>query len=64
MRGDTAPRACWWAYVDNLIITSSNAMKIANFKLEMQAQFMLSNLGLLSFYLGIEVLQRGDDICL
>lgn len=64
MRGDMAPRPCWWAYVDDLIITSGNAMEIANFKLEMQAQFMLSNLGLLSFYLDIEVLQRGDGICL
>jgi hypothetical protein len=51
-------------YVDNLVITVNNDSEIKLFKLEMQAQFKLSDLGLLSFYLGIEVIQRNDGICL
>jgi hypothetical protein len=51
-------------YVDDLIITGNNDAEIKRFKLEMQAQFKMSDLGLLSFYLGIEVHQRRDGISL
>jgi hypothetical protein len=51
-------------YVDDLIITGSDASEIDTFKLQMQGQFKMSDLGLLSFYLGIEVLQREDGICI
>ena len=45
-------------YVDDLLVTSSNKKEIKDqFKLQMNKQFEMSNLGLLSFYLGIEVRQ-------
>ena len=45
-------------YVDDLLVTSSNKKEIKDqFKLQMNKQFERSNLGLLSFYLGIEVRQ-------
>lgn len=51
-------------YVDDLIIIGDEDSKIDNFKLEMKSQFKMSDLGLLNFYLGIEVNQRSDGICL
>ncbi|XP_066354253.1 uncharacterized mitochondrial protein AtMg00810-like [Miscanthus floridulus] len=49
-------------YVDDLIITGNDASEIAKFKREMSARFKMSDLGLLCFYLGIEVCQGGDGI--
>jgi hypothetical protein len=49
-------------YVDDLIITGNDASEIAKFKREMSAKFKMNDLGLLCFYLGIEVHQGGDDI--
>lgn len=46
-------------YVDDLLVTGSNEFEIEEFKLQMNKQFEMSNLGLLSFYLGIEVNQTG-----
>jgi len=42
-------------YVDDLIITGSSKGAIERFKDEMKTKFQMSDLGLLSFYLGIEV---------
>jgi hypothetical protein len=61
-RGHGSSRLLVGVYVDDLIITGSDASEIATFKLQMQGQFKMSDLGLLSFYLGIEVLQREDSI--
>lgn len=44
-------------YVDDLIITGSNVEDIAKFKEHMKKLFDMSDLGLLSYYLGIEVKQ-------
>jgi hypothetical protein len=55
-RGHGSSRLLVGVYVDDLIITGSDASEIATFKLHMQGQFKMSDLGLLSFYLGIEVL--------
>jgi len=63
-RGHGSSRLLVGVYVDDLVITGSDATEIGNFKLEMQAQFKMSDLGLLSFYLGIEVTQRRDGISL
>lgn len=49
-------------YVDNLIITGNDATEIAKFKQQMASRFKMSDLGLLSFYLGIEVQQGCDGI--
>jgi hypothetical protein len=51
-------------YVDDLIITGSSKGAIESFKGEMKTKFQMSDLGLLSFYLGIEVQQHGEGISL
>ena len=42
-------------YVDDLIITGARTEDINSFKREMAARFLMSDLGALSYYLGIEV---------
>ena len=42
-------------YVDDLIITGARAEDIDSFKREMTVRFRMSDLGVLSYYLGIEV---------
>ncbi|KAF2284369.1 hypothetical protein GH714_021155 [Hevea brasiliensis] len=49
-------------YVDDLILTGENRNVINKFKLEMQQKFDMTDLGLLSFYLGIEVKQTATSI--
>jgi hypothetical protein len=51
-------------YVDDLIITSASEDDIVTFKKEMKTKFQMSDLGLLSYYLGIEVKQGADGIFL
>jgi hypothetical protein len=51
-------------YVDDLMITGSSTDDIRNFKLEMAKVFSMSDLGLLHYYLGIEVNQRPRGISL
>jgi hypothetical protein len=51
-------------YVDDLVITGSNSDDITHFKAEMKEIFRMSDLGLLSYYLGIEVHQDENDITL
>lgn len=42
-------------YVDDLIVTGSKDTDIEEFKAQMGKLFSMSDLGLLSYYLGIEV---------
>jgi hypothetical protein len=51
-------------YVDNLVITGTKETEVEAFKEEMKATFKMSDLGLLSFYLGIEVHQDSSGISL
>jgi hypothetical protein len=51
-------------YVDDLVITGTKDAEVATFKEEMKATFQMSDLGLLSFYLGIEVHQDDSVITL
>ncbi|XP_066324497.1 uncharacterized mitochondrial protein AtMg00810-like [Miscanthus floridulus] len=51
-------------YVDDLIITGAHAKDIDSFKREMAARFKMSDLGALSYYLGIEVRQGKQSISL
>jgi hypothetical protein len=51
-------------YVDDLIITGTSLSDIQSFKAQMHELFQMSDLGLLSYYLGIEVKQRQGDISL
>jgi hypothetical protein len=51
-------------YVDDLVITGANSAYIVVFKKEMTKAFKMSDLGLLRYYLGIEVIQSTDGITL
>jgi hypothetical protein len=51
-------------YVDDLVITGTKDAEVAAFKEEMKATFQMSDLGPLSFYLGIEVHQDDCGITL
>ena len=51
-------------YVDDLIISGPNVRDINVFKSEMRKKFSMSDLGVLSYYLGIEVKHRTDGITL
>jgi hypothetical protein len=42
-------------YVDDLLITGTNTKSIGRFKQEMVVVFKMSDLGLLTYYLGIQV---------
>jgi hypothetical protein len=42
-------------YVDDLVITGTDKAKVRAFKMQMMDKFQMSDLGLLYFYLGIEV---------
>ncbi|GJY08410.1 ribonuclease H-like domain, reverse transcriptase, RNA-dependent DNA polymerase [Tanacetum coccineum] len=49
-------------YVDDLIITDTPKKEIDKFKAQMEEKFKMNNLGLLAYYLGIEVTQTEGDI--
>jgi hypothetical protein len=51
-------------YVDDLMITGSNCNDIGGLKSEMAKVFNMSDLGLLHYYLGIEVKQSSEGISL
>jgi hypothetical protein len=51
-------------YVDDLVITGTKDAEVEAFKEEMKATFQMSDLGLFSFYLGIEVHQGDSRITL
>uniref|UniRef100_A0ACD5X227 Uncharacterized protein n=1 Tax=Avena sativa TaxID=4498 RepID=A0ACD5X227_AVESA len=64
VRGIGDARLLLGVYVDDLIVTGASAREIAKFKIEMQGTFKMSDLGLLSYYLGIEVKQTPGEITL
>nr|GEX09992.1 zinc finger, CCHC-type [Tanacetum cinerariifolium] len=49
-------------YVDDLIITGTPRKELEVFKSQMDGKFAMSDLGLLAYYLGIEVTQTGGEI--
>nr|GEU72686.1 ribonuclease H-like domain, reverse transcriptase, RNA-dependent DNA polymerase [Tanacetum cinerariifolium] len=49
-------------YVDDLIITGTPRKEIDVFKSQIKEKFEMSDLGLLAYYLGIEVTQTGGEI--
>ena len=63
-RGSGKTRVVVGIYVDDLIITGANSEDISAFKEEMRRLFRMSDLGLLSYYLGIEVKQGRNAITL
>jgi hypothetical protein len=62
LRGAGARRLVVGVYVDDLVITSGNDNDITVFKVEMKANFKISDLGLLHYYLGLEVTQNKAGI--
>lgn len=63
-RGHGGRRILVRVYVDDLIITGSATREIQRFKDQMKTKFKMSDLGLLSHYLGIEVQQSDGGIAL
>ena len=61
-RGDATSFLLVGVYVDDLIITGTDVSAIVMFKQQMQQLFNMSDLGLLSYYLGIEVSQSEGQI--
>ena len=51
-------------YVDDLVITGDSNQAIADFKWQMKSKFSMTDLGLMSHYLGIEVKQGEEGITL
>lgn len=51
-------------YVDDLLVTGSCPKEVQSFKEDMSLKFEMSDLGPLTYYLGIEVNQQGDWITL
>ncbi|KAG8095052.1 hypothetical protein GUJ93_ZPchr0012g22231 [Zizania palustris] len=56
-RGIGCQRILLGVYVDDLILTRADQEEIESFKDEMKHSFKMSDLGQLSYYLGIEVKQ-------
>ncbi|KAJ0599026.1 putative RNA-directed DNA polymerase [Helianthus annuus] len=51
-------------YVDDIVITGNNKIEIENVKRNLRESFQIKDLGLLRYFLGIEVLYSDDCICL
>ncbi|RVX14481.1 Retrovirus-related Pol polyprotein from transposon RE1 [Vitis vinifera] len=49
-------------YVDDLLVTGSNEKLVKEFKVEMLKVFEMTNLGLMSYFLGMEVKQNHDGV--
>jgi hypothetical protein len=63
-RGVGSTRLLLGAYVHDLIVIGGCNSVIKNFKKQMQSEFRMSDLGALSFYIGIEVHQEKGRITL
>jgi hypothetical protein len=58
-RGNEGNTLLVGVYVDDLVITGTKDVEVTAFKEEMKSTFQMSDMGFLSFYLGIEV-HQGD----
>jgi hypothetical protein len=63
-RGARSDRLIVAVYVDDLIINGSSIRCIKEFKNRMAKVFMMSDLGMLTYYLGIDVRQEKDEMFL
>jgi len=61
-RGIGANAIILGVYVDDLFVTGGNPDEIKLFKEQMMSEFEITDLGLLTCYLGIEVDQKVDYI--
>ncbi|XP_031505063.1 uncharacterized mitochondrial protein AtMg00810-like [Nymphaea colorata] len=62
MRGKDHVSVIIGVYVDDLIVTGEDLEAITTFKQQTMAEFEMSDLGLLNYYLGNEVAQSEDNI--
>ncbi|GKB22844.1 ribonuclease H-like domain-containing protein [Tanacetum coccineum] len=53
-----------FVYVDDIIVTGNNLPEINKFKQFLKTKFMIKDLGNLKYFLGIEVLETPNGICL
>ncbi|GJX39143.1 ribonuclease H-like domain-containing protein [Tanacetum coccineum] len=51
-------------YVDDFIITGNSLDEIEKFKLFLKSKFMIKDLGVMKYFLGIEVLGNSNGICI
>ncbi|KAJ0555649.1 putative RNA-directed DNA polymerase [Helianthus annuus] len=51
-------------YVDDIVITGNNEQEILHVKQFVQSKFLIKDLGILKYFLGIEVLKVDDGLCL
>lgn len=49
-------------YVDDLLVTGNNACLVEEFKEEMMQVFEMTDLGLMTYFLGMEIKQGSDEI--
>ncbi|XP_039778465.1 uncharacterized mitochondrial protein AtMg00810-like [Panicum virgatum] len=62
LRGTGARHLVMGVYVDDLVIMGGNQVDIDTFKAEMKSTFKMSDLGLLHYYLGLQVTQSKEGI--
>ena len=62
IRGEIGANIIIGVYVDDLIVTGEDAATIADFKKKMFGEFDMSDLGMLHYYLRIEVAQENGEI--
>ncbi|GKB43654.1 ribonuclease H-like domain-containing protein [Tanacetum coccineum] len=51
-------------YVDDIVISRNNGLEIHKFKKFLSSKFMIEDLGLLKYFLGIKVLENENGLCL
>nr|GEU84284.1 ribonuclease H-like domain-containing protein [Tanacetum cinerariifolium] len=51
-------------YVDDIVVTGSDIKQIDDFKQYLKSKFQIKDLGLLKYFLGIEVLRNDKGLCL
>ncbi|KAJ0536438.1 putative RNA-directed DNA polymerase [Helianthus annuus] len=51
-------------YVDDIVVTGNSSTKITRVKRCLSESFLIKDLGVLKYFLGIEVLYSGESVCL
>ena len=62
VKGTDANLIVVFVYVDDLLVTGSNEKLVKEFKAEMLKVFEMTDLGLMSYFLGMEVKQDHDGV--
>ncbi|XP_017980980.1 PREDICTED: uncharacterized mitochondrial protein AtMg00810-like [Theobroma cacao] len=51
-------------YVDDLLVTGPDSYVVDDFKMKMKQEFQMTDLGEMTFFLGMEIVQKPDYICI